>query len=418
MTRWRWILRQMTRRLWLRASLIGALGVLAAILAAGAEAFIPWNLPGAISADAIGNLLTIIASSMLTVATFSLSTMTSAYGSASSNVTPRAARILISDTVAQNVLSTFIGSFLFSIVGLVVLNTGAYGKNGRVVLFLVTIFVIVLIVIALLHWVDYLTRLGRTAETTRRVEDVTRVALQERLEEPFLGGRRFPGSLPEGCGRVEAREIGYIQFIDMSGLSRCAEEFDTEIFVAVLPGSFVHIGDILAGLGPLPPEQHEEACAQIRRAFSIEDLRSFDQDPRFGLAVLTEIALRAMSPAVNDPGTAIDVVGRQARLMSLWAQGRADKPDAEITHPRIHVPPLRSSDLFEDAFMLIARDGATMIEVQLRLQKNLFALRRLGDAEFQAAALAQSRLALGRALPALTLEADKERLSEAAGFGG
>lgn len=68
--------------------------------------------------------------------------------------------------------------------------------------------------------------------------------------------------------------------------------------------------------------------------------------------------------------------------------------------------------------MLIARDGATMIEVQLRLQKNLFALRRLGDPEFQAAALAQSRLALGRALPALPLEADKERLMEAAGFGG
>ena len=62
---------------------------------------------------------------MLAVTTFSLNVMTSAYGSAANNVTPRATRLLREDPVTQNVLSTFIGSFLFSIVGIVVLKTGA-----------------------------------------------------------------------------------------------------------------------------------------------------------------------------------------------------------------------------------------------------------------------------------------------------
>lgn len=166
MSRWQWIFRQLTRRLWLRASLIGLLGIVTAILAAVVERYIPWHLPGTMGADSIDSILTIIASSMLSVTTFSLSVMTSAYGAATSNVTPRATRLLMEDPTTQNVLSTFIGSFLFSIVGIIVLQTGAYGDRGRVILFAVTLGVIALIVISLLRWIDHLTRLGRVGETT------------------------------------------------------------------------------------------------------------------------------------------------------------------------------------------------------------------------------------------------------------
>lgn len=54
--------------------------------------------------------------------------------------------------------------------------------------------------------------------------------------------------------------------------------------------------------------------SQIARAFLIGDERTFDDDPRFGLVVLSEIASRALSPAVNDPGTAIDIIGTFVRL--------------------------------------------------------------------------------------------------------
>ncbi len=88
-------------------------------------------------------------------------------------------------------MATFIGSFLFSVVGIIVLSTGAYGDGGRVIVFIVTIGVIVIIVITLLRWIDHLSRLGRVGETTEKVEDVTMQAMRDRIELPYLGGLRL-----------------------------------------------------------------------------------------------------------------------------------------------------------------------------------------------------------------------------------
>ena len=408
MPRWRWLMAQLTRRLWVRASLIGLMGILTAILAAVVDSHLPFTIPGTISADALDSILTVIASSMLTVTTFSLNVMVSAYGSATSNVTPRATTLLIEDRLTQTVLSTFLGSFLFGIVGLVVSKTGAYGEQGRSILFVVTIAVIALIVIALLRWIDHLTRLGRVGQTTDRVEAAAREAIRARLRDPFLGGAplRDPGrQIPAAAAPVTTEAIGYVQHIDMPALSALCEARDAEVYVAAVPGTFVYPHTPLARLriragGEAGREEAEELCRAVGAVFSVGGERSFDQDPRFGLAVLSEIGSRALSPATNDPGTAIDVLGRSTRLLCLWALAR------------VHVPPLDTADLVEDAFMLMARDGAGLIEVQLRLQKGLAALSRMGDDALTAAARQQSRMALERAEAALALDADRNRLRD------
>lgn len=416
MPRWQWALKQLARRLWLRATLIGILGVIAAALAVVIEPYLPPEMPGSIGADAVESILAIIASSMLTVTTFSLSVMISAYGSATSNVTPRATRLLLEDRLSQNVLSTFIGSFLFAIVGIVSLGAGIYGDRARVILFLLTIADIVLIVAALLSWIDHLTRLGRVGETTDRVEQATRQAIEARLAAPYLGGTpRDDHSVPDGARPVAADTVGYVLSIDVAALSDCCDRVAGDIHVATLPGVFVYPDTPLAWIVAPEADDPEEGAAQqesIRRAFTLGDVRSFDQDPRFGLAVLSEIASRAMSPAVNDAGTAIDVIGRTTRLLTLWARkkGAADDKAEPVEHPQVHVPPLATADLFEDAFLLLARDGAGLIEVQLRLRKALLALARMGDADVRAAARDQARLALARAEVALTLEEDRIRL--------
>lgn len=417
MPRWQWLIAQLTRRLWVRATLIGGLGVLAAILAAVVDRYIPWVMPGRIGADAVDSILTIIASSMLAVTTFSLNIMVTAYVSATSNVTPRATKLLIEDRLTQTVLSTFIGSFLFSIVGLVVLKTGAYGERGRVVLFVFTIVVITLVVVSLLRWIDHLTRLGRVGETTVRVEEAARKAIERRLEEPNLGGRALSdrvSSIPELVVAVTGDAIGYVQNVDMPALSRLCDKHDTQIFLNVIPGTFVYADTPIACIGASDGDTDLEALRKaVSAAFSIGDERSFDQDPRFGLAVMSEIACRALSPAVNDPGTAIDVIGRSTRLLSVWAHGRANESyQDEPKHPKVHVPPLATADLFEDAFMAVARDGAGLIEVQLRIQKALLALARMGDGDFKSAALRQSRIAFDRAASSLPSEADRARLHE------
>jgi uncharacterized membrane protein len=374
-SRWQWLFNQITRRLWFRAALFSLLGILTAILAAIAQPLIPADIPAKIGADSVDNILTIIASSMLAVTTFSLSAMVAAYAAASNSVTPRATKLLIQDPTTQNALAAFIGSFLFSLVGIIALSTGMYGSQGRVVLFAMTLVVVALIVITLLRWIDHLARLGRVGETTERIEEATVKALLERRASPTFGASLLadPGDIPADAVPIFGSSIGYVQHIDVQALGDSVGD-KARLYVTAQPGTFIDGARPLAWLAGAPADRHDE----IRQAFTIDAARSFDQDPRFGLSVLAEIASRALSPALNDPGTAIDVIGRAVRALSLWAE--EPKEADEKNFPSIFLPALRVEDMFDDVFAPIARDGAAILEVQMRLQKALRSLAAIDAA--------------------------------------
>lgn len=321
--RWRWLATRIAKRLWFRATLFSLLGVVTALLAMVFKDAVPVSLPARIGADAVDKILGIIASSMLAVTTFSLSTMVSAYSAASSGVTPRATSLVMEDATTQNALATFIGSFLFSLVGIIALSTGAYGTQGRVVLFTVTIAVVVLIIYTLLRWIDHLSKLGRVGETIDRVEKAVIKAIEQRVEHPFLGAAAYPPDLklPGVTHEVKSRQTGYVQHIDVLTLSKIATRTEIRIFLEVLPGTFVHEGMVVARALAVNGEPLDDTGAldiEMLAAVTVGLRRTFEHDPRFGLSVLSEIASRALSPAVNDPGTAIDIIGRGIRCLTCW----------------------------------------------------------------------------------------------------
>ncbi|MGQ3285299.1 DUF2254 domain-containing protein [Bosea sp. (in: a-proteobacteria)] len=407
-SRWLWHLSRITRRMWFRASLFSILAVVTALAAIVLAPYIPSDVPTKIGADSVDNILGIIASSMLAVTTFSLSTMVAAYSAATSNVTPRATRLVMEDTTTQNVLATFIGSFLYSLVGIIALSTGAYGSTGRVVLFVVTAGVIVVIVVTLLRWIDHLSRLGRVTETTERVEAAAAEAMRLYRKQPHMGGSP-PVAIPGSARPIHVSRIGYVQHLDVGALSDIAERGKGRIFVQATPGAFVTPVDPVAFAEGLDVAEQE---AEIRGCYTIADVRSFDQDPRFGASVLAEIASRALSPGINDPGTAIDVIGRAVRLLAIAAE--PGEPEQEVACPRVHIPPIVIGDLFDDLFTPIARDGAGVVEIGIRLQKAMLILSRLGPPDFAENAARHSRLALQRASRGLTLEHDLAILRELA----
>lgn len=411
MSKIEWLVSRTSKALWVRVSLFALAGVVAAALASLSNYFYSDALPFEISSDAIDSLLTIIASSMLAVTTFSVGALTSAYGSATSNGTARATQLLTQDRVVQNSLAVFIGSFVFSIVGLIALKVSAYGPVGRAVLFLVTIAIIFMIVLALLRWINQLTQLGRVSDTVSRIEQETERTMQTRLELPFLGGVCHDGQPPATGAQVRSKGVGYVNFIDTARLSEIAENAGLVIHIQVLPGAFVYSGSVLASVDE--PELAPEQSAAMIEAFTIGLQRSYDQDPRFGLVVLSEVALRALSPAVNDPGTAIDVIGRQTRLLTNWAERWEEACTQAPLYPRLRVPALQYSDLFEDAFNLIGRDGAGQIDVMLRLVKALMALAEIGSPASRQAASDQLAVAVARARAAMTSNDDLRRISEA-----
>src|SRR5690606_16973578 len=129
--------------------------------------------------------------------------------------------------------------FLFSIVALMALKISAYGPEGRAVLFGVTLVVIVLVVVALLRWINALTRLGRVSDTVNRIEAEAKASMEARLRLPHLGGSPIPdGATPAGT-TSPAEMVGYLQRVDAPGLAALADEHDLRLDVLVLPGAFI-----------------------------------------------------------------------------------------------------------------------------------------------------------------------------------
>jgi len=411
--RWKWFVIRISKRPWFRASLYSVLGIATALVALVAAPYIPEDVPTKIGSDAVDNILGVLASSMLAVTTFSLSIMVAAYGSATNNVTPRAISLLVEDPTTQNTLSTFVGSFIFSLVGIIALSTGLYGDNGRVVLFAATIVVVILVVYALLRWIDQLSGLGRVAETTARVEKAATQALCQRMEQPFLGGRPLevdPKALP-GARPLYPHKIGFVQHIDMPALGELTQSEDRAVYICVLPGIFVEPSQPIAwsvGIG-------EDCDDALRDAFVIGAQRTFDRDPRYGIIVMAEVASRALSPAINDQGTAVDVIGRGVRVLSHLSR---PTPPEDPKFDRVFAPGLSAADMLDDFFTPIARDGAAIIEVCIRLQQALASLGRLGDAAVALAANRHASTALRRAEAALTMPDDYQRVCQAADAAG
>ena len=397
---------RLPEKIWFRAMLFSLGAIAAAAAAEWVGPLIPYEADLEIASGSVGDILTILASSMLAVIAFSVSIMVSAYGSATSTATPRTIALMLADDRSQNALSTFLGTFLFSIVGIIGLSAGYYDDQGRIILFFATILVIVLITGTLINWIQQLSTFGRMNDLIGRVEQATSKALRWHGQHPFLGAQP-PVEIPQQACPVSCDiASGVVTSVDMGRLEQAAEKYGVTVHLSIHPGKLVYparpllylSGEDANGVDPQP----------FRDAILVEHDRSFDQDPRFGLVVLSEIASRALSPAVNDPGTAISVLVSGLRCFEIFAEACASPEDARCS--RVHGPAIETGDLFTDFFIKIARDGAAVVEVQQRIQLCLLALAQSWPDIFSEDASEASRNALARALEHIVHEQDIEDL--------
>ncbi|QDI74737.1 MULTISPECIES: DUF2254 domain-containing protein [Leisingera] len=384
-------LRRIARKLWFRVVLISVLSLLALLLAPLAKPLLPDSLSEDFGREAVLPVLTILASGMLAVTTFSLNVMVSAYRTAASMATPRVYRLLLEDTVTHRVLATFVGGFIFSLSGVILFRARYYTPEGALVVFGITIVVVVLIVGAILRWIDHLSGLGSMDHTLRLIESRTRDSMRARLDMPCLGGQRSDSSdVPADAVAIPASRSGFVRFAGMAQLNELAEEAGTEITLAKAPGEYILRGQPVAWAAA----GDNDFCKAASKAIDIGDVRSFDQDPSFGLTLLAETAQRALSPGINDPGTAVEVMGRLGRL--LWETMPADEISStrKPEFPNVKVPPVTARHLLRCAFPPIARSGSDSPSVMGWMQKTLQELESHSNPEMAKAA-AEMRKELG-----------------------
>lgn len=412
----KFIFRQLGERLWIRPLLACLLSIGAAFVAKLFDGTRLGQFVPSITTESIEVLLSIMAASMLVIATFSVASMVSAYAAASTTATPRAFALVVADDASQNALSAFVGAFIFSVVALTAVKNGYFKTAGLFILFVLTALVFAAVISTFVRWVDSIARLGRLESTMDKVEQATGEALKQIRDAPTLHGSVVQAP-PDGRA-VFAPRIGYVQHVDISALQTWAEKAEVRVTVAALPGTFATPDRPLAYVsscrgGPTTPD---DKC--VLDSFEIGTERRFGDDPRFGLLALSEIAGRALSPAVNDPGTAIDVLGRLVRLFHLLSEPASAPDKNQKTYDRVGVPEVSVRDMFDDAFTAIARDGAGHVEVSVRLQKALHCLASIGDEDMRDAANHCRRLALERSRLALDLPEDLAAVRDAVSFNG
>lgn len=412
MSKFRYLLLQIRSKLWVKPALTGlvAVGWVEGAYVVG-NAFYGKS-PIEIDRELLFNLLQILASTMLTVAIFAVTAMVGAFSSVATTATPRATRIVMQDRSAQNALSAFLSAFIYAIVALVALSALSYGAIGRLLLFGGYVFIVFWVLVSFIRWVDQVTRLGRMNDTIRRVEETCLAAFTDPAISGRLGACVWSSESPDGV-LVYPERIGYLQYIDMPELQAAAKDLSATIRILARPGAFMDRNRPLAVvIGGGDDGLDEDRRKSLAGKFTIGDERQAESDPRFGLLMLAEIADRALSPAVNDPGTAIAVIGAQVRLISEWADSSRQQVDCQ--YPDLEAPDLLAEDLLEDAFSPIARDGAAMFEVGARLQKAFLALLHLDHGELSAAAVLQSGLALEQSLAKLPTDYHRGKMAELA----
>jgi uncharacterized membrane protein len=373
-------------------------------------------------AEGSRGMLGAIAGSMITVAGVTFSITIVALSLASSQYTPRILRNFMSDRANQTVLGVFVGIFTYC---LVVMRTVRGGDEGVFVPSLSVAVAVVLAVVGIGFLIYFIHHTAASIQASSVIASAAgeTVAAIDRLfpEEVGSGGdETAAGAEGEELAGAVWQEVvssatGYVQSVDDEALLELATEHGTVVRMECGVGDFVVEGGPLASLAlDSPPD--EGTAARLAGAYTISRFRTVEQDAAFGVRQIVDIALKALSPGINDTTTAVTCVDYLSAICARVAGRRT--PDARrYREGRLRVVARGSTfeSLLDEAFDQIRESAEGNAAVILRLLRALGVVarrtaegRRLGHIAQHAGRV---RSLAGRSIES---EYDRARIDEAA----
>jgi len=341
-----------------------------------------WAFTG--SAEGASLLLATLAGSMITIAGTVFSMTLVALSLASSQLGPRLLRNFMRDKTNQAVLGTFVATFVYC---LLVLRTI---RRADAVEFVPHLSVTIAVLLAMISMGVLIYFIHHVSVSIQADEMIARVGTE--LRDGI--GRLFPSTFGRDDTRdVDARDVdahaahplpdrfeadarqvaatgdGYLQLIDADALMKIASTEDLVLRLDQRPGQYVIEGHALAVVWP-PERLSDEIVERIGAAFVLGNQRTSVQDLQFGIDQLVEIAVRALSPGINDPFTAITCVNRLGSTLSRLARQMtpmSHRLDAE-GKLRVVTNPPTFADFVDAAFNMIrhyGRDSAAVTQCVL-----------------------------------------------------
>ncbi len=370
----------------------------------------------ATTVDSARSVFAAIAGGLITSITLLLSMMLITVQLASSQFSPRTLRDWLGDAYLKHTVGLALGTTVFSLVAL--RSTRSFGEDGgEIVPHLSVILAVVLGVVSLfgvVQSVDHVTQSLQIGSVARRIAADT-IAIVESSDEmgPGQAPARTPSSgdpasvvgrdhhardgrpererisvheerpgtdgesgegdeadrVPDDAIAIEAAAAGWVQQIRPASIIERLPEGATGYIVAPL-GSFVPSGTPLMWVSPAPPEDHE-CRTELLNGFALGDTRTMQQDIGFGLVQLTDIAVRALSPGVNDPSTANDLIVHLGDVMlAIWSKPVAEGREEQDGRSLVRLHP-QHEEYLRRAFDPIRRYGASDPTVMLTMVRTL-----------------------------------------------
>ena len=268
-------------------------------------------------ASAAGTLLQLVATAAVTATTLIFSITVVALQLASQQFSPRLLRSFVRDPVTKVVLLVLTSAFSYSLAGLRAVHQD---RPVPTLMVLVAALLGLATLAAVLAFTTHMVRTLRVDTMMLRVHDETSTAMEQFYPPYGDPSVRSPSELDldaaRGC-RVAADGSGYVRVVETAEGVAAARDRGLVLRLEVRPGDHVVRGAPIATAwddrgGPAEPETAAEVVGRI---VQLDYERTLDQDAAFGLRQLEDIAVKAMSPGINDPVTATAAVGHMTDLL-------------------------------------------------------------------------------------------------------
>lgn len=384
--------------LWFVPTMITLASLGAALVLIEAQGFVDQNFeqqwPRLFGAGADGSraLLAAIATSMITVAGVVFSITVVALSLASSQYSPRVLRNFMGDRTTQVVFGVFVGIFAYCLVVLRTLRGPADGDFIPSLAVLGSIGYafggIGLLIYFIHHVADSIQASSIVAHITGETLATVDRLFPSETADPPADEAAVAAQMPQVWAEVTAQRSGYVTGVDGDELVQCASQCQRVVRLRPAVGDFVIEGEGLVDLGGAA-EIGKSLAARLRACVHLGDQRTVDQDAAFGVQQLVDVALRALSPGINDPATACMCIDRLASILARLA-GRPP-PQAQRWqdgHLCLVARPVDFDALLPLAFEAIVRHSRGDVQVLLRVIDALRHIERVARHPQQRAVLA------------------------------
>lgn len=352
-------------------------------------------------------VLSTIAGSMITVAGVTFSITIVALANASTQFGPRLLRNFMKDTANQVVLGTFLATFVYCLMTLRTvrgLEDFQFVPQASVAVgFALALLSISVLIFFIHHIATSLHASTIIAGVGKELEDAVDALFPETLGESTSDESEVEDlSDPESevePGVIESTDLGYVVGIDEDRLMRIARDRDLVLKLLEQPGSFIFPGLPLMEVYPSAGTDREELANQLNSAVLVNSQRTPTQDIGFLFDELVEIALRALSPGVNDPQTATTCVHWLTAGFSKLSQRKIPSKYRfdEQMRLRVIASPISVSGTLDRVFGQLVHAAGDNGFVLRELLDAIEGIGKAGGSAMQPGALLQQAIRIDRA---------------------